>query len=124
VSTNLFLRGELRIKPGHEAAIVALAELVQPEEYSTWTLNGNLLEIALNEDVPYAHYSVVWDGLIAFVDDHCETAAALQTGPSERDFAVFGSDEAQREAAYIRYCDNEIEHWTILRANARVATRL
>lgn len=124
MSTNLFLRGELRIKPGHEAAVEALTELVQPEEYSTWTLNGNLLEIGLDEDVPAGHYSAVFDGLMAFVDDHCETAAALQSGPSERDIIVFGSDEAQREAAYIRYCDNEIEHWTILRANARVATEL
>lgn len=124
MSTNLFLRGELRIKPGHEAAVEALHALIQPDDYSGWALNGNLLAIELDEDVPHGHYNVVFDGLMAFVDDHCETAVALQSGPSQRDIIVFGSDPEQREAAYVRYCEAEIEHWKILRNNARVATEL
>lgn len=118
MSTNLFLRGELRIKPGHEAAVEALTELFQPDEDSTWTLNGNVLEIGLNEDVPPRHYSAAWDGLIAFVDDHCESAVAIQTDEDPSSFAIFGSDPAQREEAYRMYCDEQIREWTTLREQA------
>jgi hypothetical protein len=122
MSTNLFLRGELRIKPGHEAAVEALAEVVQPEEYSRWVLSGTVLEIDIDEDVPAGHYGAVWEALETFVNEHCEDAAALQTGASEREFHIFGSDFQQRQKAHRRYCNNEILYWTNLRDQASRAT--
>jgi hypothetical protein len=55
---------------------------------------------------------VVWHAINVFVAEHCETAAALQTGESEREFDLFGEDPAQRLAAYSRYCQEQIAYWT------------